>query len=621
MVRKLGDRLSGFFGKSKGVAGDPEILLDYCQGCGTGLLDSELYLRIRVCHECRLHYPLTARDRILLIADTGTFRETHRSIVSLKSDRESRSLPRRKRVSETNIRTGFTESVVTGRCNVGGVPAIVISLDLKFLGGSLGGVIGEKVTRAFEMARRRKETVFAIVTSGTEEIQEGVLSLMQMAKVSFAIGALANEGVPFICLIANPTVGQVYASFASLADIILAEPGAVFGLAPTKPNVEAPHKSRGTAFYSSEAQLHRGMADCVVDRENTRAMASEILAILNPATSNKAKIGEEKFDTQDRSIYQNRNEELNELWPAEWSGVALAKQSESPTSLDFINGTLSRFVELHGDRLSGDDRSIVSGFGYLGDYSVAVLGQERGHDLTSKERHDGRTYPEGYRKAQRIMRLAAKYGLPLITFVDTPGPYYGSESEEKGIGGAIGESMVLMAQIPIPTISVIVGQGGSEGALALSLSDKTLMMENAVYLVTSPENAAVSLYKGTTIEESNYSTIRLTAKGCMDLGIVDRVVYEPKEGAHRNPHAAILTLKKVLETEVETLKQQSRKRLVSDRYKKFRRMVEYSSDFRLALDNEVAHLQGYVAQGVRLINKGSREVRRQVRRTRNKGKS
>ena len=152
MVRNLGGRLSGLFGKNKGAAGEPEILLDYCQGCGTELLDSELYLHIRVCHVCRLHYPLTARDRIVLMADAGTFRETHRSIVSLKSDIESRSLPRRERVSKTDISTGFTESVVTGRCNVGGVPAIVISLDLKFLGGSMGGVIGEKVTRAFEMA-------------------------------------------------------------------------------------------------------------------------------------------------------------------------------------------------------------------------------------------------------------------------------------------------------------------------------------------------------------------------------------------------------------------------------------------------------------------------------------
>jgi acetyl-CoA carboxylase carboxyl transferase alpha subunit len=362
------------------------------------------------------------------------------------------------------------------------------------------------------------------------------------------------------------------------------------------------------------------MADGVVDREHTRAMVSGILAMLNPVASNKAKMGGERLDTLGRSMDQPKEENLNELWPVDWSGVALSKHSESPTSLDFIRGTLSRFMELHGDRLSGDDKSIVAGLGYLGDHPVAVLGQERGHDLTSKERHDGRTYPEGYRKAQRIMRLAAKCGLPLITFIDTPGPYYGWESEEKGIGGAIGESMGLMAQLPVPTISVIVGQGGSEGALALSLSDRTLMMENAMYLVTSPENAAISLYKETRIEESLDNTIKLTAKGCIGLGIVDQVVYEPKEGAHRNPHAATLILKKVLEAELETLKQRSSKRLVSDRYKKFRRMGEYSSDFRLALDSEVAHLQGYVAQGVRLINKGRRQVRRQVRRSRTRSK-
>jgi acetyl-CoA carboxylase carboxyl transferase alpha subunit len=298
---------------------------------------------------------------------------------------------------------------------------------------------------------------------------------------------------------------------------------------------------------------------------------------------------------------------LEELWPPAWETVQLARHSQRPTALDFIRRGLSNFVELHGDRLYGDDPCIVAGLGYLGSQAVVAIGQEKGHDVTARERHEGRTYPEGFRKAQRVMKLASKLQLPLITFVDTPGPYYGRESEERGLGNAIASTMALMAQLPIPTISVVIGEGGSEGALALGVADRILMLENAIYSVTSPENAAALLYRDSPGVRKVPEPLKLSAQDCHELGIIDLIVAEPLEGAHRNPGEAALRLKNALEEELTVLMAHSTRRILRDRYKKFRKMGEYSSHFRVALTKEVSSLQSYMAHRVRRIRRRRRQ--------------
>jgi acetyl-CoA carboxylase carboxyl transferase alpha subunit len=201
------------------------------------------------------------------------------------------------------------------------------------------------------------------------------------------------------------------------------------------------------------------------------------------------------------------------------------------------------------------------------------------------------------------MNLASKLQLPLITFVDTPGPYYGRESEERGLGNAIASTMALMAQLPVPTISVVIGEGGSEGALALGVADRILMLENATYSVTSPENAAALLYRDSPAAQEMSEPLKLTAQHCHELGIIDLIVPEPPEGAHRNPEEAARRLKTAIEEELTALMAHSTRRVLRDRYRKFRKMGEYSSHFRVAFTQEVSHLQGYVAQGVRLIRR------------------
>ena len=284
-----------------------------------------------------------------------------------------------------------------------------------------------------------------------------------------------------------------------------------------------------------------------------------------------------------------------------WETVQLAQNSQRPTSMDFIRRVLSGFIELHGDRLYGDDPSVVAGIGYLGTQAVVAIGQEKGHDVTSRDRHEGRIYPEGFRKAERVMRLASKLQLPLITFVDTPGPYYGRESEERGLGNAIASAMAVMAGLPVPTISVVIGEGGSEAAMALGVADRILMLENAIYMVTSPENAVALLYRDSPSAQKVPKPLKLSAQDCHELGIIDLIVVEPPEGANRNPSEAALRLKTALEEEIAALMSHSSKRVRRDRHKKFRNMGEYSSHFRVAVTKEASHLQSYVAHRVRRI--------------------
>ena len=230
-----------------------------------------------------------------------------------------------------------------------------------------------------------------------------------------------------------------------------------------------------------------------------------------------------------------------------------------------------------------------------------VIGQERGRGDSPAAQREGRTSPEGFRKAQRALHLASKFELPLITLIDTPGPDLSMDAEERGMGNAVANTMALMARLEVPSISVVIGEGGSGGALPLGVADRVLMMENAIYSAISPEEAAELIYQDEDRADEAAESLRLTAQDCRELGIVDLVVPEPPGGAHTNPDEAARQLRRVLLQELADLQSMSSRRMLRDRYKKFRNMGEYSSHFRAAITREVNALQGLVATGVRRI--------------------
>ena len=587
MVRNLTDLLISVVRRGRS---EEEVVptRDTCLVCDSNLAASDLYSRHRVCPVCRFHYSMTARERIDSLADPESFKETNRSLISLDPLSFSSKTSYKQRIFRDQRRTGLTEAIVTGTCTIGGSHAILIVLDFGFMGGTMGCVVGEKVALALEQAVKGKLPAIAVVTSGGARIQEGILSLMQMAKTSVAQGKLEEKGLPFISVLANTATGQAFASIANLADIILAEPGAIVGLSPMRLIEESSAQPLPRGSHTAESHQQHGMIDAVVDRTQLRDLLGVLLDLLGP-----------QYRLTPRQKGQKRHVEAQR--PEAWSSVQLARHESRPSSTDYIGRIFSSFVELHGDRSFGDDTAIASGLAHLGGQTVMVVGQERGRGSS------GRTSPEGFRKAQRIFKLASKFDLPLITLIDTPGPDPSLEAEERGLGNTIATAMAQMARLQIPSISVVIGEGGSAGALALGVADRVLMMEHAIYSAISPEDAAGLIFQDRARADEAAESLRLTARDCLELGIVDVVVPEPPGGAHTNPEEAARQLRRMLLQELAELQSMSKRKLLNNRYKKFRKMGEYSSHFRAAITREVNALRGLVTTGVKRLARRRRQ--------------
>ena len=555
---------------------------EYCLFCGINLSESEIYHRYQVCPECRFHHSLPARQRIALLADPGSFKEINQFLTSIDPLSFSGKEPYEERLHEAQRRTGLTEAVITGVCTIGGNPTAIAVLDFGFMGGNMGGVVGEKIALAFELATKRKIPMVTVVSSGGARVQEGMLSLMQMAKTAAAAKRLHSQRLPHIAVLTNPTSGEVYASFANLGDVILAEPKALIGFASLRVVEQTSGKPLPEGSHTAEDHLLHGMVDQVVDRTRLRQLLSILLDLLSSryrlTITRKGKPS---------PVPEHPEEQA-------WHTVQLARHKKRPTALDYISRMTSSFIELHGDRHYGDDRAIICGVAELSGEAVVIIGQERSHN-------EGRAYPEGFRKAQRAMRLAAVFGMPVITLIDTPGAYPGLDAEERGIGHAIASTLALMSDLPTPIVSVIIGEGGSEGALALGVADRILMMENAIYSVISPEGAASIIYRDAKKAEEMASALKLTALDCKELGVIDTVVPEPEGGAHADPDEAARLLKNIIVRELLEAQKLNLAKLIKNRYKKFRRMGEYSSYFRTAISKEVSDVQELLQRGVSSI--------------------
>lgn len=271
---------------------------------------------------------------------------------------------------------------------------------------------------------------------------------------------------------------------------------------------------------------------------------------------------EQKLQELQRAVYED-------LTP--WQRVQLARQSGRPTTLDYIKGMCTEFVELHGDRTFRDDPSIVGGVGLLDGQPVTVIGHQKGHDTKENiYRNFGSAHPEGYRKSLRLMKQAEKFGRPVILFIDTQGAYPGMSAEERGISVAIAENLRALASLRVPTVSIITGEGGSGGAIGLGLADRVLMLEYAWYCVISPESAAAILEKDSTKAPLMAERMKMTSQDLLQLGVIDGIVKEPGGGAHKNPEAAVEAVKAEVVASLQELMNHPIATLLEQRYDKFR---------------------------------------------------
>ena len=575
------------------------VVHDRCLFCEEPISDSPSYLTYRVCPFCRFHYTVTARERIELLVDKETFKETYKYVKTVEPLSFSRRNRYRKFLDQDQNRTGLTEAAVTGKCRIGDVETMLIVLDFGFMGGTMGSVVGEKVSMAFENAARRGIPAVAVVSGGGVRIQEGVLSLMQMAKTVTAANRLRDGEVPFIVVLANPSTGQAYASFANLADVILAEPGSLIGLSPLRTLREVSKTPLPLDAHTAEAHVGHGLLDNVVDRENLQPRIASILQILTAQKHGKS---------NHKNLLKSEPEECDEVEP--WEAMTAARNSERPQASSYFRSILDPFIELRGDRLNSDDRSVVTGIGFMDGLAVAVIGQQR-RTLDEGERYH--VFPDGLRKAQRLIDLASRFKLPLVTLIDTQGADPGLEAEEQGIGNAIARTLSSMLTVPTPMVSVVIGEGGSEGALALGLSDRILMQQFAIYSPISVNHTLGAAHHDHMLDREAAEALMLTAHDCLELGIADEVVPEPDGGSHVDPHEASAVLQTAILTNIFQLSKMSEGKLLKRRYKKFRRMGEGSGHSQEAMNREVNLLMS--------ITSGDEPPERPSRKRRKRGRT
>ena len=256
-----------------------------------------------------------------------------------------------------------------------------------------------------------------------------------------------------------------------------------------------------------------------------------------------------------------------------WDRVLVARQVDRPKSSDYIENIFDDFIEFHGDRCFGDDKSIIGGIAMLKDIPVTVIGEQKGKNAKENiERNFGMPNPEGYRKALRLMKQAEKFKRPIITFIDTPGAYPGMGAEERGQGEAIAKSIMEMSSLEVPIICVVIGEGSSGGALAIGVGDRIVMLENAIYSILSPEGFASILYKDSSKAKEASEKMKLTAKELKDLGIIDEIIKEPKEGLQNNFEKVTKKLQKYLIESIKELKELGNKKMLEERYQKYRKI-------------------------------------------------
>ena len=520
-----------------------------------------------MCTRCGYHSPLTAQEWVDHLADQDSFREIGRRLYSTDPLNFDVSGPYRDRLREAEQRTGMHEAALAGEANLDGRPVVLVSLEFDFLGGTMGSVVGEKVARAFRVATRRRLPVVSIIASGGARIQEGMLALMQMAKTAAAVAEHHASQLPYISVLTNPSFGGTFASFGSLGDVLIGEPGAQIGFVGARVVEGTIAEKIPKEQRQAEALLERGMIDMIVERPYLRNRLAVLVSQLTPNRT-------DAWPTMRLAPTPKATRTADEV-------LALARNPSRPRADDYVTRVFQAFSQLHGDRCYGDDPAILGGVAYLQGHPVVLIAQ-CGQLMPM---------PEGYRKAQRLMRLAEKCNLPVVTLVDTRGAFPGLEAERRGIAQAIGESLGTLARLPVPVVNVVIGEGGSGGALALGLADVILMQENAIYSVIAPEGAAAILLHDSARSDELLPALKLRSHDLLELGVIDDIVPEPPGGAHRDPDAAA---RQVLERVVDHLSRLSGlkpKKLIQQRADRYRAIGAFERGVVHRARNIIARIQ------------------------------
>ena len=497
--------------------GPPEGMWRKCKKCAAPIYAEDVRANHYVCPKCGGYFRVHAYRRIEMLCDKGSFEEWNKEMpISNPLNFPSYEA----KLSEAKEKSKLDEAVVTGKALIDDMPVAIAVCDARFMMSSMGRNVGEKIAYVVERAAEEKLPVIIFSCSGGARMQEGIISLMQMAKTSAALKKLHDAGQLYISVLTDPTTGGVTASFAMLGDIILAEPKALIGFAGPRVIAQTIGAKLPEGFQRSEFLLEHGFVDKIVERKEQRHIISRILKAYDKKDRDMSALKE----YIDEKLLATK---INHKKTAAWDSVLISRKSDRPTAKDYIESLFSGFIEFHGDRHFADDKAIIAGIAYFKGKPVTVIAQQKGKSLKeNKIRNFGMPSPEGYRKALRLMKLAADFDMPVICLVDTPGAFCGIEAEERGQGEAIARNLYELSALKTPIVSIVIGEGGSGGALAVAVSDEVWMMEHAIYSILSPEGFASILYKDAKLCKEAAEDMKITSDELMKLGIIERIIPE-----------------------------------------------------------------------------------------------
>ena len=542
----------------------PEGLMRKCNACRAVVLAESIIGNQYICPKCGNYFSVPARRRIEMLADEESFKEWDTGVTS---GNPLHYKGYEDKVEALREKTGLDEAVTTGLARIGGHEVVLAVCDSQFMMASMGKVAGEKLTRAIEKATERKVPVIIVACSGGARMQEGIHSLMQMAKTSAALIRHPDAGQLYISVLTNPTTGGVTASFAMLGDIILAEPHALIGFAGPRVIEQTIGQKLPKGFQRAECLAELGFVDRILPREEAKEVLSEILRM----HGKDIEVSSEVLTLGDGDVKRSLAAPETGEKTSAWDCVQKARKKDRPVGEDYIRELFPDFIEFHGDRLYGDDAAIIGGIASFDGTPVTVIAEAKGADTKENIRRNfGMPSPEGYRKTLRLMKQAEKFHRPVICLVDTPGAFCGMEAEERGQGEAIARNLYEMSALKTPVLSIVISEGGSGGALALAVADEVWMMQNAIYSILSPEGFASILWKDGKRAPEAAEVMKLTAGDLKELGIVEEIVEEPGEFTVDTMPVVCEELRGKILRFLEKYEKMDGEELVEERYRRFR---------------------------------------------------
>lgn len=552
-------------GRSEAGQKKPDVF--ECKKCGARISKAETVANKYVCRECGYYFRIRTNNRIRMVADAGTFEPW------FEDTQETNPLDfpgYEEKLAQIQEKTKLKEGVTIGYARIEGEPVVLGVCDARFLMGSMGHVVGEKIACAVERATAMRLPVILFCCSGGARMQEGIISLMQMAKTSAALKKHSDRGLLYVPVLTDPTTGGVTASFAMLGDLILAEPGALIGFAGPRVIEQTIGEKLPEGFQRAEFQLEHGFVDAVVERKKLKQALAQILKYHHSSQSFHAftKAGSIEVTMDERCREHMEKASVKEAWDK----VKAARQVTRPSAMDYISRVFDGFMELHGDRQFRDDPAVIGGIALLDGQPVTVIGIRKGTSIEEcKEHNFGMASPEGYRKALRLMRQAEKFHRPIVTFVNTSGAFCGMEAEELGQGEAIARNLYEMSALKVPVACIMIGEGGSGGALALAVGNQVWMMEHATYSVLSPEGFASILWKDSSRAQEAAGIMKITAQDLYNLNVIEQIIPEYGGADEVTVDTISLCIKSRLKEYLSSQAEKSGEDFAKERYERFRK--------------------------------------------------